>query len=250
MSVLPIIDPEFRGIVPPLSPDEREQLEQNIVSDRKCHDPIVLWEGLIIDGHSRFEICVKHSIEFQIEEMQLESRDAAKAWIIENQLCRRNLTDAARIELALLKAEMLREKAKRNQSLAGGDKNCEGALLSVASKPALETVHVQKTIAAEAGVGEEKLYNYMQIKEHGSPKLLEHVQRGEMKIGTAYRLLSKEIFKQLSLASKMIRFINDAMPPEGYETAHPKIHSKLIHLSTLLHDLLAKCDKEGSHEAA
>jgi len=39
-----------------------------------------------------------------------------------NQLGRRNLADAMRIEAALLKAGMLRKKAQKNQKKAGGDK--------------------------------------------------------------------------------------------------------------------------------
>jgi len=248
MPILPIIDPEFRSLIPPLAPEEREQLEQNIIESRKCHDPIVLWEGVIIDGHNRFEICIKHGVEFQIEEVPLPSREAAKVWILENQLGRRNLTDAARIEIALLKAEMLREKAQRNLVI-GGSKG-GGKPLSLSSKPEIGPVHVQKTIAAEAGISEGKLYNYMQIKEHGSPQLLEKVQSGELKIGTAHRLLTKEILKQLSLANKMLKFIKDAMPASGYEATHPHIHSKLMHLSTLYDTLLEKLTKGGDNDAA
>ena len=77
-----------------------------------------------------------------------------------SQLGWRNLTDAARIEIALLKAEMLREKAKKKQSDAGGDRKSEkyeGSLLPKVSKPDFEQIHVRKTIAADAGVGEGQL---------------------------------------------------------------------------------------------
>ena len=63
-----------------------------------------------------------------------------------NQLGRRNLTDEMRIEVALLKADMLRKKAQKNQKEAGGDKisaKNEGTLLSKTSKPENEKVHVQ-----------------------------------------------------------------------------------------------------------
>jgi len=246
MSILPRIDPEFRSLIPSLSPDEREQLEQNIATSRKCYDPIILWEGVIIDGHNRFEICAKYGVEFQIEELPLTSREEAKVWILENQLGRRNLTDVTRIEMALLKAEMLREKAQKNLSLGG--KKGGGKPLSVMTKPEMKPVHVQKAIAAEAGVGEEKLYNYMQIKEHGSPQLLEQVQSGELKIGTAHRLLTKEILKQLNHVDKILRYIEDCKPAEGYKAADPEIHSRLINLSNLYRALLDKLG--GDHEAA
>ena len=122
MFTFPRVDPEFKAIIPPLLAEEREQLESNLLTSRKCRDAIILWDGVIIDGHNRFELCMKHGIEFKIEEMPFSSREEARLWIIENQLGRRNLTDAARIELALTKAEMLKEQAKLNQSLAGQER--------------------------------------------------------------------------------------------------------------------------------
>ena len=256
MSILPRIEPEFKGLIPPLTPEERDQLEQNILAARICYDPIVLWEGAIIDGHNRFEICVKHGIEFQIEEIQLDSHKDALVWILENQLSRRNLSDAARIEMALLKAEMLREKAQRNQSKAGGDKKSEGSLFTKSSKPeetqqntAFEPVNVHKSIAAEAGVGQGTFQRYEQIKEHGSPELLEKVRSGELKIGTAHRLLATEILKQLSLSGKMLKFIKNAMPEEGYEAATPEIHSMLVSLAASMSGLLEKLEAQD-HEVA
>ena len=46
---LPIIDPEFRDLLPPLAADEFAKLEANILKDG-CTTPIVLWQGLIADG--------------------------------------------------------------------------------------------------------------------------------------------------------------------------------------------------------
>lgn len=45
------IDPEFQGKIPPLTSEELDQLEKNIVSDGKVINPIIVWNGLIIDGH-------------------------------------------------------------------------------------------------------------------------------------------------------------------------------------------------------
>jgi len=244
MSHLPIIDPEFKSLIPPLTLEEQEQLEQNILESRKCYDPIILWEGIIIDGHNRFEICAKHGIEFQIKGLPLISREAARIWILENQLSRRNLTDAARIEVALLKAEMLREKAHKNLSRAGE----KGKPFTKSSKPGIKSVNVEKTIAAEADVGAGTLQRYMQIKDHGSPELLGKVHSGELKIGTAHRLLEKEILKQLNQANKMIKFITHAIPDTGCEDTNPNAHTKLLNVTKVLSQLLETLG--GDHEAA
>jgi hypothetical protein len=38
------VDPKFRKLVPQLTADEREQLEQNLVRDG-CRDPLVVWRN-------------------------------------------------------------------------------------------------------------------------------------------------------------------------------------------------------------
>ena len=125
-SLPPRIDPEFKALIPPLSPEEYAQLEANIISDKKCHNAIVIWNNILLDGHNRMRICAENNIQFEIIEMDFESREEAMLWILENQLGRRNLNDAMRIQLALSKVELLKEQAKKNQSRAGGDKSGKG----------------------------------------------------------------------------------------------------------------------------
>ena len=50
------IDPEFQGKIPPLTFEELNQLEANILRDGRIINPIIVWEGLIVDGHNRFII--------------------------------------------------------------------------------------------------------------------------------------------------------------------------------------------------
>lgn len=86
-----IIDPEFQRLLMPLAPEEYAQLERNIV-DFGCKSPLQLWDGILIDGHNRYEICGKHGIKFGVEYVDLVDRKDAHDWIINNQLGRRNVT--------------------------------------------------------------------------------------------------------------------------------------------------------------
>lgn len=95
------IDKEFASLCPDLSPEEFKQLEQNIIDDG-CRDPITIWAnhgGTILDGHNRYKICRKRQIAFKVRALNLE-RDAATAWILKNQLGRRNLDTSQRSMLA------------------------------------------------------------------------------------------------------------------------------------------------------
>lgn len=89
------IDAEFENLIPPLSIDERKQLEDNILKDG-CREPICVWNKTILDGHNRYEICTRNRVPFRIVHIYLRSREAAVAWICANQLGRRNLTDETR----------------------------------------------------------------------------------------------------------------------------------------------------------
>jgi len=179
------IDPDFNNLIPPLMPDELKQLTQNILSINRCLDAVLIWNNTIIDGHCRYAICQEYSIPFEVSKMYFANKEDAKLWIIENQLGRRNLTDAARIELACRKVEMLRQKPRKNLAAADCD-------VQHGKNTADEPINVRKEIATAAGVGDQKVYRYMKIMGEGAPELIEQVKKGEMRIGTAYNQLRAE----------------------------------------------------------
>ncbi|WMJ87749.1 hypothetical protein [Anaerocolumna sp. MB42-C2] len=86
------IDEEFKNLIPPLSQNEYEQLKQNLVTEG-CRDAIVVWSGIIIDGHNRYEICHRFNISFEILKMDFNKREDVIAWICTNQLCTKNISD-------------------------------------------------------------------------------------------------------------------------------------------------------------
>ena len=90
------IDKDFAALIPPLSADELAHLETSLQTEG-CRDPLVLWKGhdILLDGHNRIKLCRKHDIKFKTVEVDLPDREAARAYIIRNQLSRRNLTPEA-----------------------------------------------------------------------------------------------------------------------------------------------------------
>lgn len=84
------IDPEFRDLIPAINKDEYELLKESIITEG-CRDALVVWNGVIVDGHNRYEICQKHGIEFKVLNKEFTNREEAMDWIDKNQLARRNL---------------------------------------------------------------------------------------------------------------------------------------------------------------
>ena len=86
-----IIDEEFKTLLPALDKETYARLEGNLLL-HGCRDAIVLWNGIIIDGHNRYAICTKNDIPFKTVDMEFGNRDEALIWIINTQVSRRNLT--------------------------------------------------------------------------------------------------------------------------------------------------------------
>jgi phage N-6-adenine-methyltransferase len=114
------IDQQFKSWIAPLTQDEFEQLEANILKDG-CRDPLVVWNDVnggwpvLIDGHNRYTICTKHNIPFKTIDIQFESYIEAKNWIVYNQIGRRNITpDQRRYLIGKL---YLEEKKERTDTL-------------------------------------------------------------------------------------------------------------------------------------
>jgi hypothetical protein len=87
------IDTEFQNLIPPLSSEEKLQLEANL-KEFGCLDPLIVWQGedILLDGHNRYEICIREQIPYNIVEIDIVDREAALSWIANHQLGRRNIT--------------------------------------------------------------------------------------------------------------------------------------------------------------
>ena len=74
------IDPEFQGKIPPLTFEELNQLEANILRDGRIINPIIVWQGLIVDGHNRYTIAKKHPRKSLQAAMKPSSGSAKTSW--------------------------------------------------------------------------------------------------------------------------------------------------------------------------
>jgi hypothetical protein len=93
------IDAEFASLIPALSDEELKGLEESLKRDG-CLDHLKVWNHdgkvTLLDGHNRLRLCQKLGFEYQVEPIDINDREDALRWIIDNQLGRRNLTDEQR----------------------------------------------------------------------------------------------------------------------------------------------------------
>ena len=116
-----IVDKEFESLIPPLTAEEFQQLEENCVKEG-IRDALITWNGILIDGHNRFKIAAKHGLQWNEKRMEFADRDEAKLWIIRNQKGRRNLDKLTKIDLRLKEEKLV---AKQVKARRGGDRKSE-----------------------------------------------------------------------------------------------------------------------------
>ncbi len=85
-----LVDTEFHGLLPPLQDSEYAGLEKSLIREG-CRSAIVAWNNIILDGHARYEICVKHGVDYLVRDVEMDGRTSAMVYIIDIQLGRKNL---------------------------------------------------------------------------------------------------------------------------------------------------------------
>jgi hypothetical protein len=182
-----VIDKEFEELLPVLTPEEFERLEQSILKNGML-DPIKVWEEpdtgkyIIIDGHNRYKILKKHNIGFKYWEDykimyadELPTRDDVKHWMLEQQLGRRNLSEAEKYEIVQKFKSVFEQKAKKNQSLGGkGSAN-------------LPKVDTRKEMAKATGVSEGTYRKMDIVMKSGNEDLKQRLREKKVSVDAAYK---------------------------------------------------------------
>lgn len=203
------IDQEFKELIPALTKEEYEQLEANILAEG-VRDSLLVWNGVLIDGHNRYEIATKHGIAFDVQEKEFADRAEAERWIILNQFGRRNLSAYDRSVLALKLKPIIEAQAKKNQgtrtdltsarNLTKVDDSVEeqGCQKSGKADNFLEKstkskpINTRQEIAKAAGVSDNTIAKVEKIQKQATPEIKKAVKSGEMSINQAYQAIRKE----------------------------------------------------------
>lgn len=78
-------------LIQPCSESTYEKLEESVVNDG-CLSPITIWNGIIVDGHKRYDICKIWEIPFSIRKLQISTKAEIYYFICCEQLKRDDLT--------------------------------------------------------------------------------------------------------------------------------------------------------------
>lgn len=176
-----MIDPEFESKIPPLTREEYAALEDNLLSEGRAINPIIVWNGTIVDGHNRYRIIQNNPhIKYSIYEKEFSDRHAAIAWICKNQLGRRNLTPEQKKYLIgkQYEAEKQTQKFRGNQHTSGSGQNEQN--LTTGERIAKET-NTSDSYVRRA----ERFARGVDLADEAIPGMKQNILSGHLKVTDA-----------------------------------------------------------------
>jgi site-specific DNA-methyltransferase (adenine-specific) len=177
---------ELESLIPSLSNEEFKQLERNILEEG-IREPLITWNGILIDGHNRYRIAQEHDINYETIQKEFENVNRVKEWMIHNQFGRRNLSNYQRSVLALQLEDVFREKAKENYIQNVGRPSKSEQI----SAP-IKSIQTRQEIAKVANVSHDTIAKVKKIEANATPEVKARLNTGQMSINEAYKEIKKE----------------------------------------------------------
>ena len=175
------VDPEFESKIPPLTAEERSQLEANILEEGRLLNPLIVWKDIIVDGHNRFEILKEHpEIEYTVLEKEFAGREEAIVWICKNQLGRRNLTPEQRRYLVGKQYEAEKLAHGGSRKMEGDQPSCHGDNL-VSQPKTCERIAQENGVNWRSVIRSEKFAQNVDAAEAAVPGTREKILSGKVK---------------------------------------------------------------------
>ena len=181
------VDEEFKTLIPPLTEDEHRLLEESILKNG-CEMPILVWNGTIIDGHNRYDICHAHGIPFATEEKVFESRTEVVLWMLRNQLGRRNLNSFQRSEMALKLKDTVAAISEKRMMAGVKIEDDPGEIFPQGEGKG----RTLDKLGRLAGVSGRTLKKVETIIENADEETKNELRKGRKKIQTAYEDVVKK----------------------------------------------------------
>jgi DNA modification methylase len=200
---------ELESLIPPLSNEEFKQLERNILEEG-IREPLITWNGILIDGHNRYKIAQEHDMNYETLEKEFDNIFLVKVWMIYNQFGRRNLSNYWRSVLVLELEDVFKEKAKESKSEKVSYFRQTGEVSQISDKP-----DTKKELAKIANVSHDTIAKVKKIQSNATPEVKEKLNTGTMSINEAYKEIKKEE-KQNNFETNKANFEKEIISTKEY----------------------------------
>jgi ParB-like chromosome segregation protein Spo0J len=164
-------------IFPMMAGADFEALVDDIRQHRQ-REPIVVHDGLILDGRNRYQACLQLGIEPLTAEW--DGTGTPEAFVISMNIHRRHLGSGQRAMIA-----------KRLATLSHGQKKADAQICASSQAEAAELLNVSRRSVQHAAV----------VQEKAAPELVEAVDRGDIPVSTAAQLVNLPKARQRAIAT-------------------------------------------------
>ncbi len=205
-----VVQEDLKSYIDPLTPDEHDALERSLLAEG-CRDALVLWGDILVDGHNRYGLCLKHGIEFRtVQNTRFKSIDDVHLWMIDQHLGRRSVSDFQRGVLALRKKEIVAEREAAAKA-AARDAHLRAEVLgeaepvsvidgapAVAAEPPLKS---REAVARAARLTAGQVTMIEKIQKQAAPELVAAVRAGTISLNAAAAVAGLPVEEQVAAAS-------------------------------------------------
>ena len=183
----PVIDPELRDLLPPITDEEREALTADILKNG-CYSPMICMEDMtLVDGHHRYDICTEHDIPYRMVVLDFEDKLDAMQWMINTQKGRRNLTKYQLGQIALKMKDRVIAKARAKQAEYHGNQYESGLTTTLSEVQKNNSgIETRRELAKNVGLGEVTMGKIMKIDEDAPELVKQAVAADEITVNAAY----------------------------------------------------------------
>jgi hypothetical protein len=207
-----VVNEELKAYIDPLTEDEHAALERSLLAEG-CRDALVLWGDLLIDGHNRYGICVKHGLPFNtVQNTRFKSVEDVHLWMIDQHLGRRSVSDFQRGVLALRRKQIESDRkaapaveaaAAASDTDAPWDGEGTEAVINpvVVAVPAAPALDSRQAVAKAARLSSAQVAAIEKIQKQAAPELVAAVRSGAVSINTAAAISSLPAEEQVAAAN-------------------------------------------------
>jgi len=165
-----------------MSESEYEAL-RNDIAEHGLIEPIVLYEGKILDGRNRYKVC----IELDIEPHFVDYKDGKPLQYVRSLNVKRRHLSSYELVLEALKDEpKIKAKAKEKE-------HNRKTTLPKSAKSILPAIDAREELASLAHVSHDTVEKVKFIEKHATPQVKEKLCTGHLSINAAYKPIKKQI---------------------------------------------------------
>ncbi len=236
---------EYKSMLPRPTEKEYEQIKESIKTDGQDKPVEVDQNMVLVDGHTRLEICIELKKQVFYEQRIFKDRSEVLRHMAIANLHRRNLNQYQKVILYHELYEEEKKKAKERRvearkissvtvhniyaSKAPTDRGIGGEALKEKPEIKIEDQgRARKAYADLIGVSEVAVMQTTFIKDHGGAVINKAVKDGKMKVREAY-WKTKERLQLKKPVENVKQYIFTIQPEEGSQwTCHRKLKPSQI----------------------